>query len=97
MTIDPRHRVPVADAPAGPRVMAAMEVDTVLALLECPVCLLPPRAPPIYQCRTGDPPRPLSCVECRASIDPITHLRRRPLLALPHLRHFSDTTMQNMC
>ena len=56
MTIDPRHRVPVADAPAGPRVMAAMEVDTVLALLECPVCLLPPRAPPIYQCRTGDPP-----------------------------------------
>ena len=60
VTINTQHRVPVADARAGPRLMAAMEVDTVLALLECPVCLLPPRAPPIYQCRTGDaaPPRP---------------------------------------
>ena len=57
VTINTQHRVPVADARAGPRLMAAMEVDTVLALLECPVCLLPPRAPPIYQCRTGDPTR----------------------------------------
>ena len=33
---------------------STVEVDTVLTLLECPVCLLPPRVPPIYQCRTGE-------------------------------------------
>lgn len=31
-----------------------LELETVLNLLECPVCLLPPRDTPIFQCSTGE-------------------------------------------
>lgn len=55
-----------------------MEVDTVLTLLECPVCLLPPRVPPIYQCRTGH----LVCSECQPSLIrcPICDIKYRSCL-----------------
>ena len=41
-----------------------MELETVLTLLECPVCLLPPRDSPIYQCSVGH----IVCNECKPSL-----------------------------
>lgn len=41
-----------------------MDEEVLLAHLECPVCILPPRSPPIYQCPTGH----LVCSECQPSL-----------------------------
>lgn len=55
-----------------------LDLDTVLTLLECPVCLLPPRAPPIFQCTTGH----LVCSECQPSLIrcPICDIKYRSCL-----------------
>jgi len=57
-----------------------MELDnsTVLSYLECPVCILPPRTSPIYQCPTGH----LVCCECQPSLSrcPICNVRFRKIL-----------------
>lgn len=41
-----------------------MDEEHLLTHLECPVCILPPRSPPIYQCPTGH----LVCSECQPSL-----------------------------
>jgi len=52
-----------------------VSTERVLGLLECPVCLLPPRAPPILQCPTGH----LVCSECQPALArcPICNVRYR--------------------
>jgi len=55
-----------------------LDAESVLAHLECPVCILPPRASPIYQCPTGH----IVCFECQPSLSrcPICNVRFRKIL-----------------
>jgi len=55
-----------------------MDTDSILALLECPVCILPPRSSPIYQCPTGH----IVCSECQPSLSrcPICNIKYRKIL-----------------
>lgn len=55
-----------------------LDGDSVLAYLECPVCILPPRSSPIYQCPTGH----IVCCECQPSLTrcPICNVRFRKIL-----------------
>jgi len=52
--------------------------ESVLAHLECPVCILPPRASPVYQCPTGH----IVCSDCQPSLSrcPICNVRFRKIL-----------------
>jgi len=55
-----------------------LSVESVLAHLECPVCILPPRASPVYQCPTGH----IVCSDCQPSLSrcPICNVRFRKIL-----------------
>jgi len=55
-----------------------MEAEALLGHLECPVCMLPPRSAPIYQCPTGH----LVCSECQPSLSrcPICNVKFRKSL-----------------
>jgi len=60
------------------REMMSLDREAVLSYLECPVCILPPRISPIYQCPTGH----LVCCECQPSLArcPICNVRFRKIL-----------------